>query len=80
MNDRLLTFVVYATTPIMLVVGLGLMYLLIGDHPWFFYMVGGYVVLLIILFLVKLSIYRFLISRRDAALAAKNKSASGSTE
>ena len=71
MNDRLLSFVVYGSTPIMLVLGLFVMYLLIGDHEWFTYMVGGYVLLLAILFMVKVSIYRFLLSRRDAALARK---------
>ncbi|MDX9759532.1 MAG: hypothetical protein RBU27_10260 [Bacteroidota bacterium] len=70
MTDRFLAFVIYATTPIMLVLGLGIMYLLIGDHEWFGYMAGGYVLLLAILFLVKISIYRYLLSRRDAALAA----------
>jgi ABC-type transport system involved in Fe-S cluster assembly fused permease/ATPase subunit len=81
MNDRLLPFVVYGSTPTMLVLGLVVMYLIIGDHEWFAYMAGGYVLLLVILFLVKLSIYRFLVSHRDAALARKSANASaGATE
>lgn len=71
MNDRLLPFVVYGSTPLMLVLGLIVMYLIIGDHDWFGYMAGGYVLLLAILFMVKVSIYRFLLSRRDATLARK---------
>lgn len=81
MNDRLLPFVVYGSTPIMLVLGLAVMYLIIGDHEWFGYMAGGYVLLLAILFMVKVSIYRFLLSRRDAALTRKASSTSaGATE
>lgn len=75
MTDRFLAFVIYATTPIMLVLGLGVMYLLIGDHQWFGYMAGGYALLLAILFLVKISIYRYLLTRRDAALAARSAKA-----
>ena len=77
MTDRLLSFVVYGSTPIMLVLGLLVMYLLIGDHEWFGYMAGGYALLLVILFLVKVSIFRYLLSRRDAALARKAASDSG---
>ncbi|MBE0643569.1 MAG: hypothetical protein IH600_05780 [Bacteroidetes bacterium] len=71
MNDRFLLFVIYATTPIMLVVGLGVMYLIIGDHPWFLYMAGGYVVLLILLYLTKISLFRTLLKRRESALSQK---------
>ncbi len=73
MKDQLLQILIYATTPIMLVLGLGAMYLIIGDHPWFAYMAIGYVVLLIILLSVKISIYKTLLARRDSALKQKTK-------
>ncbi|MFA6235364.1 MAG: hypothetical protein WC824_14405 [Bacteroidota bacterium] len=67
MNDPFLKFMIYATTPIMLVLGLGVMYLLIRDHPLFLYIVGGYVALLMVLFMVKFSLFKTLLARRDAA-------------
>lgn len=67
MNDPFLKFMIYATTPVMLVLGLGVMYLLIRDHPLFLYMAGGYVALLIVLFMVKFSLFRTPLARRDAA-------------
>jgi hypothetical protein len=74
MNDRVLNFVIYATTPIMLVLGLGVMYLLIGDHPWFPYMAGGYVALLVILYSVKISLFKTLLARRNSALGRNRES------
>ncbi|MFZ1728496.1 MAG: hypothetical protein WBQ23_07265 [Bacteroidota bacterium] len=75
-QDRLLQFLLYATTPIMLVLGLGTMYLLIRDHPWFLYMAGGYVALLIMLFFVKISLFKALLGRRDSALERKRENGS----
>lgn len=73
MNDRFLLFLIYATTPIMLVLGLGVMYAIIGDHPWFLYMAAGYTVLLIILYLTKISLFRTLLAKRNAALSKKTE-------
>ncbi len=73
MNDRFLLFLIYATTPIMLVLGLGVMYLLIREHPWFLYMAGGYTVLLAILYLTKISLFRTLLAKRESALLKKTE-------
>ena len=44
----------------MLLIGIGIMYLLIGDHPWFPYMVAGYTLLLAILYILKIAMFRYL--------------------
>lgn len=71
MNDRTFRFLLYFATPITLVFGLVVMYLVIGDHPWFLYMAIGYTVLLIIMYAVKLSIFKRWIARNEAAAAAR---------
>ena len=63
MNDRTLHFFLYFATPVTLVFGLLVMYLLIGDHPWFLYMAVGYTVLLAILYVVKLSIFKKMLKK-----------------
>lgn len=72
MTDRTFNLLMYALTPITLVVGLFVMYLLIGDHPWFGYMAGGYTILLVLMYLVKLSLFRKY-ARRRAASSTENK-------
>jgi O-antigen/teichoic acid export membrane protein len=73
MNDRTLHLIIYATTPIMYLVGLGVLYLLVADHPWFPWMVLGYTLLLLILFSVKISIYRYLRRQQENALKKTQK-------
>jgi membrane protein implicated in regulation of membrane protease activity len=58
MNDRTLLLILYLATPVTLIVGLTVMYLIIGDHPWFTSMAIGYTVLLALLFLVKITLFR----------------------
>ncbi len=58
MTDRHFNLLIYTLTPITLVAGLLVMYLLIGDHRWFGYMAAGYTVLVVILFFVKLSLFK----------------------
>ncbi|MCZ7554939.1 MAG: hypothetical protein M5R41_00880 [Bacteroidia bacterium] len=65
MRDSLLFFLVYLATPLMLLAGLAVMYLIIGDHPWFAYMAGGYAVMLAVLYLLKISIFRKLYLKRS---------------
>jgi hypothetical protein len=65
MRDSLLFFLVYLATPLMLVAGLAVMYLIIGDHPWFAYMAGGYTLMLAVLYLLKISIFRKLYLKRS---------------
>lgn len=72
MTDRTFNLLMYSLTPITLAVGLLLLYLLVGDHPWFGYMAGGYTFLLVILYFVKLSLFkRFM--RRDAPVKTERK-------
>ena len=63
MRDTLLFFLVYAATPVMLVAGLAVMYAFIGDHPWFYYLAGGYALMLAALYAVKISVYRRLLRK-----------------
>jgi thiosulfate reductase cytochrome b subunit len=65
MRDSLLFFLVYLATPLMLVAGLAVMYLIIGDHPWFASMAGGYTVMLAVLYILKISIFRKLYLKRS---------------
>ena len=76
MNDRTFRFLLYFATPITLVFGLVVMYLLIGDHPWFLYMAIGYAALLAILYAVKLSVYKKWMTRNATAAAAQEQDAS----
>ena len=64
MTDRTFNLLMYSLTPITLVIGLLVLYLLVGDHPWFGYMAGGYAVLLAIMYLLKLSLFRKYARRR----------------
>ncbi len=66
MRDKTLFFLVYLATPIMLIAGLAVMYLLIGDHPWFAYIAGGYALMLAVLYLLKLSVFRTLMRKKAA--------------
>ena len=58
MTDRHFNILIYTLTPVTLVAGLLVMYFLIGDHRWFGYMAAGYAVLIVILFFVKLSLFK----------------------
>ena len=58
MNDRTLLLILYLATPVTLIVGLLVMYLIIGDHPWFTTMAIGYTVLLAALFVVKITVFK----------------------
>lgn len=73
MNDRHILLVIYATTPVMFVIGVGTLFLLVGDHPWFAWMVIGYTVLLLLLFAVKVSIYRYLRRQQEDAFKRKTQ-------
>ncbi|MCB2204024.1 hypothetical protein KQI65_04690 [bacterium] len=66
MNDRMLFFLLYLATPVTLLFGLLVMYLLIGDHEWFGYMAGGYTVLLAVLYVVKISIFKKMMRGKSA--------------
>jgi len=65
MSNRFLYFLVYASTPIMLIIGLSLMYILIRDHPVFTWVAGGYVVLLVLLYAIKLTLFKKYLSYHD---------------
>ena len=80
MNDQTFRFLLYFATPITLVFGLVVMYFIIGDHPWFAYMAIGYTVLLIILYAVKLSVFKSWMARNAAAAAAKEEAVSGNQD
>ncbi|MDT8324188.1 MAG: hypothetical protein RRA94_08760 [Bacteroidota bacterium] len=67
MNDRTLFVLLYFATPVTLVFGLAIMYLLIGDHPWFTSMAIGYTVLLAVLYVVKISMFRKLLRKKPRA-------------
>ncbi|MBN1448736.1 MAG: hypothetical protein JXA28_12465 [Bacteroidetes bacterium] len=65
MTDRTFNLLMYTLTPITLVVGLVILYLLVGDDPWFGYMAGGYTMLLVVMYLIKLSLFRKYLTRRS---------------
>ncbi len=71
MKDRVLHFLVYFSTPFMLVAGLLLLYFIVGDHPWFAYMAGGYTLMLLMLYTLKISVYRKLLRRQIPAKKAE---------
>ncbi len=58
MKQRSFNILMYISAPIIFLFGSLLMYLLIGDHPWFPYMIGSYFVLLIVLTAMKLILFR----------------------
>ena len=60
MRDKTLFILFFISTPLMLLIGIGIMYLFIGDHPWFPYMVAGYTLLLGVLFVLKITMFRYL--------------------
>jgi|GEM_PF-1374376 len=64
MKDRVLHILVYCSTPFMLVAGLLLLYFIVGDHPWFPYMAGGYALMLLMLYTLKISVHRKLLRRQ----------------
>ncbi len=72
MNDRTLNIFLYFATPVTLLFGLLIMYLLIGDHPWFATMAITYTVLLAVLYVVKLTVFRRLL-RKASAVKQKDR-------
>jgi membrane protein YdbS with pleckstrin-like domain len=64
MRDKTLFMMLFISTPVMLLIGIGIMYLFIGDHAWFPYMVAGYTLLLATLYTLKIAMFRYLSGKK----------------
>jgi len=76
MKQRSFNILMYVSTPVIFLFGSLLMYLLISDHPWFWHLIGSYFVLLIILYAVKLTLFRKFASVQRNSTREQNPSAS----